>query len=145
MDEGGTGKSYTRDVVQDGPVKVTDIQQIAGNLSEGTHSLQVWAEGKYNDGNVTVNSNLLYYTFTVASSVVGSTGKFININAQFDSGDFPLSSLMLNATQYEAQTIQWGYYTDSLQTNTSIPVTWKLLQGLDDANPTILGQATANS
>lgn len=39
IDEGGTGKVYTRDVVQDGPVKVTEIQQIAGNLSEGTHSL----------------------------------------------------------------------------------------------------------
>lgn len=145
IDEGGEGKSYIKDVVQDGPVKVTEIQQIAGNLSEGQHSLQIWAEGKYNDGNVVVNSNLLYYTFTVASSVVGSTGKFININAHFDSGDFPLSSLMLSAVQYEPQIIQWGYYTDSLQTNTSIPVTWKLLQGLDDANPTVLGQATANS
>jgi hypothetical protein len=52
---------------------------------------------------------------------------------------------MLNATQYEPQTLQWGYYTDSLQTNTSIPVTWKLLVGEDDANPLVLGQATANS
>jgi hypothetical protein len=114
-------------------------------LSEGTHTLQIWAEAKYNDGNTTVNSNLLYYTFTVASSVVGSTNKFINISTSFDSGDFPLSSLMLNATQYESQTLQWGYYTDSLQTNTSISVTWKLLDGLDDANPTELGVMTANS
>ena len=35
IDEGGEGKSYIKDVVQDGPVKVTEIQQIAGNLSEG--------------------------------------------------------------------------------------------------------------
>jgi hypothetical protein len=87
----------------------------------------------------------LYYTFTIASSIVGSTGKFININSEFTSGYFPLSALMLNATQYEPQTLQWGYYTDSLQTNTSIPVTWKLLVGEDDANPLVLGQATANS
>ena len=145
IDEGGEGKIYAKDVVQDGPTKVTEIQQLAINLSEGTHSLQIWAEGKYNDGNTTVNSNLLYYTFTVASSVIGSTNKFININAQFISGNFPLSSLMLNATQYEPQTIEWGYYTDSLQTNTSIPVTWKLLQGLDDENPILLSQATANN
>ena len=145
IDDGGEGKSYSRDVVQDGPTKVTETQQISGNLSEGPHTLQIWAEGKYNDGNTTVNSNLLYYTFTIASSEIGSTGKFININAQFTSGDFPLSQLMLSATQYEPQTIQWGYYTDSLQTNTSIPVTWKLLQGLDDASPIVLGQATANS
>jgi hypothetical protein len=39
VDEGGEGKSYVKDVVQDGPVKVTEIQQIAGNLSEGIHSL----------------------------------------------------------------------------------------------------------
>ena len=145
IDDGGEGKAYTRDVVQDGPVKVTEIQQILTTLAEGTHSLQIWAEGKYNDGNTVINSNLLYYTFTIASSIVGSTDKFININSEFTGGDFPLSALMLNATQYEPQTIQWGYYTDSLQTNTSIPVTWKLLVGEDDENPTVLGQATANS
>ena len=118
---------------------------LQAQLSEGTHSLQIWAEAKYNDGNTTVNSNLLYYTFTVASSVVGSTDKFINISTSFESGDFPLSSLMLNATQYEAQSLQWGYYTDSLQTNTSISVTWKLLDGMDDNNPTTLSVITANS
>jgi hypothetical protein len=52
---------------------------------------------------------------------------------------------MLGATQYESQTLQWGYYTDSLQTNTSISVTWKLMDGLDDANPTTLSVITANS
>jgi len=57
----------------------------------------MWAEAKYNDGNTQVNSNLLYYTFTVASSIVGSTGKFINIAASFNNGDFPLSNLMLSA------------------------------------------------
>ena len=114
-------------------------------LSEGQHSLQIWVEGRYNDGNVSVNSNLLYHTFVVASSVVGSTAKFINIRQSFDSGNFPLSSLMIHATQYESQSMQWAYYTDSLQTNTQIQVTWKLLQGLDDANPVTLATATANT
>lgn len=145
IDDGGEGKSYARDVVQDGPVKVTEIQQILTELSEGQHRLQIWAEGKYNDGNTIVNSNLLYYTFTIASSIVGSTNKFININTEYSSGDFPLSALMLNAIQYEPQTLQWSYYTDSLQTNTSIPITWKLLVEEDDENPIVLGQATANN
>ena len=145
IDNGGTGKEYTRDVVQDGPTRINEIQMAQAQLSEGTHTLQIWAEAKYNDGNTTVNSNLLYYTFTIASSVVGSTNKFINIATSFDSGDFPLSNIMLGATQYEAQSLQWGYYTDSLQTNTSIPVTWKLLDGLDDNNPTTLANITANS
>ena len=70
-------------------------------LSAGTHTLQIWAEAKYNDGQTTINSNLLYFTFTVASSTIGSTGKFINIYKPFSSGDFPLSELLLTATQYE--------------------------------------------
>jgi len=101
VDNGGTGKEYSRDVIQDGPTRVTEIQMIQTQLSEGQHSLQIWVEAKYNDGNTIVNSNLLYYTFTVASSVVGSTDKFINIGAEFISRDSPLSSLMLNSTQYE--------------------------------------------
>ena len=114
-------------------------------LSEGTHTLQIWAEAKYNDGNTIVNSNLLYYTFVIGSSVVGSTGKFVNIATSFGSGDFPMSNLLLTATQYEAQQLNWSYYTDSLQTNTSIPVTWKLLDGMNDANPTTLATITADS
>lgn len=145
IDDGGVNKEYVRDVVQDGPTKITEIQMMQAELSEGTHTLQIWAESKYNDGNTTVNSNLLYYTFTVASSVVGSTNKFINISTSFDNGDFPLSSLLLSATQYDSQQLNWSYYTDSLQTNTSISVVWKLLDGLDDENPITLSTITANS
>jgi ABC-type glucose/galactose transport system permease subunit len=43
-------------------------------------------------------SNLLYYTFVVASSVVGSTNKFINICQSFATGDFPLSKLLIKST-----------------------------------------------
>lgn len=67
-------------------------------------------------------SNLMYYTFVIASSVVGSTDKYLNICQSFISGNFPLSNLMITATQYEAQSLQWAYYTDSLQTNTQIQV-----------------------
>ena len=145
IDDGGTGKEYIYDVLENAQTSITEIARLQPTLSEGQHSLQIWAEAKYNDGNTQVNSNLLYYTFTVASTVVGSTGKFINISTQFGSGDFPFNSLTLSATQYEAQRLQWGYYTDSLQTNTSISVTWKLLDGMDDQNPIILGVATANN
>ena len=145
IDDGGTGKEYIYDVLENAQTSITEIARLQPTLSEGQHSLQIWAEAKYNDGNTQVNSNLLYYTFTVASTVVGSTGKFINISTQFGSGDCPFNSLTLSATQYEAQRLQWGYYTDSLQTNTSISVTWKLLDGMDDQNPIILGVATANN
>lgn len=145
IDDGEGSKTAIRDVIAEGPTKVTEIQQMLASLAEGQHTLQIWAEAKYNDGNTQVNSNLLYYTFTIASSVVGSTNKFINIFKSFDTGDFPLSNLLLSATQYESSTLQWGYYTDSLQTNTAIPVTWKLLDGLDDANPLKLQTITART
>ena len=138
-------KLYIRDVMQDGPTKVTEIQQMIASLDEGYHTLQIWAEARYNDGNTIINSNLLYYTFTVVSGTVGSVGKFINIGHSFNSGNFPMSDLMLTATQYEAQQLQWGYYTDSLQTNTSISVRWELRDGMEDANPVQLGTVTANS
>lgn len=143
IDEGGEGKEYTRDVVQDGPTRVVDTQMMQPTLSAGTHTLQIWAEARYNDGQTTINSNLLYFTFTVASTVVGSTGKFVNIHKSFNSGDFPLSELLLTATQYEQVQLQWGYYTDSLQTNTSISVVWKLLDG--DTEIAQLGTITANT
>jgi hypothetical protein len=73
------------------------MQMMQAQLSEGTHTLQIWAEAKYNDGNTVINSNLLYYTFTIASSIVGSTYKFINIFTSINNGDFPLNNLMLNA------------------------------------------------
>ena len=145
LDDGGEGKVYTVDVLQDGPTRTTAIQQMQVNLAEGQHSLQIWVEGKYNDGNISVMSNLLYYTFTIASDVVGNTSKYLNICQSFTQGNFPLSSLTIQATQYESQQLQWSYYTDSLQSNTQISVTWKLLQGLDDENPTILSTATANN
>ena len=145
IDGGGSSNLAVKDVVQGGPIRINEIQQMLTNLSEGTHYLQIWAEAKYNDGNTTINSNLLYYTFTVASSQVGTIGKFINVATTFNSGNFPLSELMLNATQYESQSLQWGYYTDSLQTDTSISVTWKLLDGLADENPITLGTMTANT
>ena len=131
IDDGGSGKEYIQDVLENAQPSITEIARLQPTLSEGQHSLQIWAEAKYNDGNTQVNSNLLYYTFTVASTTVGSTGKFINVATQFGSGDFPFGSLTISATQYESQQLQWAYYTDSLQTNTSISVTWKLLHILE--------------
>lgn len=143
IDGGGEGKEYIKDVLQDGPSRVVDTQMMQTVLSSGEHSLQIWAEAKYNDGQTSINSNLLYFTFTVASSVIGSTDKFINIHKSFTSGDFPLNDLMITATQYEQVQLQWGYYTDSLQTNTSISVNWKLLD--NDEVVASLGTITANS
>jgi hypothetical protein len=69
------------------------------NLNSGLHTLQIWAEALYNDGSVTIFSNLLYYTFVVSTSEI-STRKYICVSTSFNSGSYPLSNLVLNATQY---------------------------------------------
>lgn len=150
----GTAKIYFKvddtlltpyDIQENNETKVTNMQMIPAGLSEGQHTLQMWAEAKYNDGNVTIKSKLLYYTFTVASTIVGSVGKFININTEFESGDFPLNQLTLSALQYEPCKLEWGYYTDALTSNTKISVEWRLLDGLDDQNPTTLSVIQADT
>jgi hypothetical protein len=39
IDDGGTGKEYTRDVVQNGSTRINEIQKAQAQLSEGTHTL----------------------------------------------------------------------------------------------------------
>lgn len=41
--------------------------------------------------------------------------------------------------------MRWGYYTYAANTDTKIPVVWKLLEGADDENPTTLATINANT
>lgn len=92
-------------------------QRTTLNLSPGQHVLQIWAEAQYNDGSVTILSNLLYFTFVIATPNI-STQKYICVAQSINSASFPLNELVLDATQYMAQTLRWGYYTDAKQTDT---------------------------
>ena len=47
--------------------------------------------------------------------------------------------------QYYNTELRWGYYTYAANTDTRIPVVWKLLQGADDQNPTTLATINANT
>lgn len=144
VDEGPERIEATRDIEAKGPSKVTSVQTIPIDLEPGLHSLQIWAVASYNDGSVQINSNLLYFTFVVASESI-STSKYICVANSFNTGSFPLSKLTLSATQYLPQTLQWGYYTDSLQADTSISVEWRLYKNEEDSNPQILSTMTANT
>ena len=61
-----------------------------------------------------------------------SMRKYICIKTSFDSGIFPVNDLILQSTQYLPSSLEWGYYTDAEQTETSIPIVWKLYQ--DDSD-----------
>lgn len=145
IDEGGSGKEYTEDVRKGGANSIVSAKSISTTLSEGLHTLQIWAEASYNDGSVTINSNLLYFTFAVASTSAISTKKYILVSTSFETGVFPFSSLTLAATQYDPQTLNWGYYTDNLQNDTKINVQWKLFENSDDENPQVLANTVANN
>ena len=146
VDDGSNGKTYSVDILSGGQTRVEDTgMMISPSLTAGQHTLQIYAEATYNDGQVTIYSNLLYYTFVVASTEAGVTDKFINIATSFSNGNYPFSSLTLTAMQYYNTELRWGYYTYAANTDTRIPVVWKLLQGADDQNPTTLATINANT
>lgn len=99
---------------------------ITDDLDSGQHTLQIWATIEYNSK--TFRSNICFFTFEVASSST-TLDYFINVKTSFSGVIPPISSLYLTATQYEAYTLEWGYYTDNLLSDTSISVTWYLEYG----------------
>lgn len=105
---------------------VSGVFSPANVYSEGKHNLQIWAEVEYNSA--TFRSNILYFTFEVASSNT-TLNYFINVKGSFKSVLPPITNFYIVGNQYEAITLPWGYYTDNLVTDVSIAVTWKLIQG----------------
>lgn len=103
-----------------------------------SHTLQLFAEMAFN--NNTFRSNLIYYTFETASEDAVSN-YFVNVKHNFANVVPPVSNFVLYARQYQNFTLNWGYYTDQLQNNTSIPVTWKLESG---GSSTTVGTIQAN-
>ena len=70
IDGGGTGKEWTHAVNKNAGTQINASQRIVPNLEPGLHTLQIYAEAEYNDGQVKINSNLLYFTFVVATSEI---------------------------------------------------------------------------
>lgn len=146
VDDGQNGNTFSVDILRGGQTRIEDTgMMISPSLEEGQHSLQIYAEATYNEGQITVYSNLLYFTFVIASNEPGVTDKFINIATSFNNGNYPFSSLTLTTTQYYNTSLRWGYYTYAANTDTQIPVIWKMLEGADDENPIVLGKSNAKT
>ena len=146
VDDGQNGNTFSVDILSGGMTRVEDTgMMISPALEAGQHTLQIYAEAIYNDGQVTIYSNLLYFTFVVASTEAGVTDKFINVATSFNSGNYPFSSLTLTTTQYYNTQMRWGYYTYAANTDTKISVVWKLLQGADDEDPITLSTINAST
>jgi len=117
IDEGGNGKEWIYQVLKNTGTQINATQRVVPNLDPGLHTLQIWAEAAYNDGTIIINSNMLYYTFVIATPEI-SVQKYICISTSFDSGSFPMTNLVLQAKQYLPSILNWGYYTDAEQTDT---------------------------
>ena len=87
VDNGGTGKEWTHSILKNTGLQTNATQRVVPTLEPGLHTLQIWAEAEYNDGSVKINSNLLYYTFVVATSDI-SVQKYICLSTSFDFGTF---------------------------------------------------------
>lgn len=120
--------------------EITDIinvyEQSTKLNRQVSHILQMWAETEYSG--VIFRSNILYYTFqTQAEESISNY--FVNVAHSFESGIPPFENFELSGVQYIPITLTWGYYTDQLQNNTSIPIDWKLLQnGIETDIATII-------
>ena len=109
-------------------------------LSEGIHSLQIYAEASYNEGRTKMNSNLLYYTFISYNrneTLNNSITKYTPIQASFNNGDFPLPMLILSTTQFDNFSLKWGYNSISNNIGNS-DIEWRLYRDIDDNNPILL-------
>lgn len=117
---------------------VSNILSIPNTFDEGQHNLQIYAELEYSA--TKFRSNLIYFNFVNASSS-SKLNYFINIKSDYKNVLPPIGERYLVTEQYSDFTLNWGYYTDNLQTDTSVPVTWKLRQ---DGKDTDLSTITAN-
>lgn len=136
--------TLTIDIPQSNNLSFTGEIHVPNNFSEGKHTLQIWAEAKYNNGNTDINSNLLYYQFIVKSSQIGSINKYIPFVYSVSQGGFPINQFYISCTQHYPVSVSWGYYTDSDTTDTKIPITWKII---DNSNQvlSVLSTISANS
>lgn len=80
-------------------------------------------------GHTAFTSNILYYTFEIASDANDIVNHFINIGtsiannkAEFEDNKY----LILRTTQYDKLAFNWSYYTDQIQNEQSISITWAL-------------------
>lgn len=97
-----------------------------------SHTLRI--EATMVSGNTIFYSNVLYYTFEVASSVTDIVNQFVNIatSSSYNKTLITDGVYVLQGTQYNEFTIDWSYYTDQIQNQQSIPITWAIKRIVDE-------------
>ena len=107
---------------------VKNTVSIPNLFSEGQHNLQIWVEMQYDTA--TFKSNVTYFDFVTASDST-VLNYFVNLKRYLKQAIPPVGGVTLDATQYEGVALEWGYYTDNVQIDTSIMVDWVLVQGTE--------------
>ena len=99
------------------------------NQDHITHTLRLFATLGSGGSATQFTSNIIYFTFETASPITNIVNKFINIkyntqaNKDYIDGN---GNIILCATQYELFKLDWTYYTDHLNIDSSIEVQWYL-------------------
>lgn len=112
---------------------INGSMRVRNTYSDNTlHTLKLVAS--MISGNTAFVSNIVYYTFEVAANSVDLINHFINIGtsipnnkAEFEDNKY----LILRALQYDKLNFNWSYYTDQIQNEQSISITWALARTID--------------
>lgn len=118
----------------DNPYTTTlEIRNTYGSNSENAdhikHTLRLYATLGAGGSATQFTSNIIYYTFETASDITNIVNKFINIKYNTPANKDYIDSqgnIILFANQYEEFSLDWSYYTDHLNIDTSIDVSWYL-------------------
>lgn len=100
----------------------------ATNADHIKHTLSIEATLGSGGSATQFTSNILYFNFETASAVTDIVNKFINIKYDTPANQVysQNGNIILYAKQYEPFSLDWAYYTDHLNFDSSIDVLWYL-------------------
>ena len=118
--------------------RISRSMKIKGDYAAGDydapavrHTLSI--EATMVSGNTTFHSNVLYYTFSMASERQDLVNQVVNISTGMPYYQVNRERLVLRARQYEAFRMPWSYYTDQIQNQQSVTITFALKRESDEA------------
>lgn len=97
----------------------------SSNSSSNPHEVHtVCIEAQMVSGNNTFYSNVLYYTFCVGSDESDVVNQIVNISTDMPYNQVNREQMTLRATQYEKFSMPWSYYTDQVENQQSVTITF---------------------
>lgn len=90
------------------------------------HCLKIYATLGSGGSATQFTSNAIYFTFETASSVSNLVNKFVNVKYDTNSEEEINGNFIISAIQYEPVVLNWSYYTDHMNYDSSVDIYWYL-------------------